>query len=109
MSYGIKLYDPSGQSVVFSEDIRTSNIQVSEGFTLIGPIDATGSFPCKDAQDSTKVLITFLESPTDRDSGILVYIQRETDAFKVKLYDNLQRPQEQQPWVTGQVLAIRIG
>jgi hypothetical protein len=115
MSYGIKLYDPSGQTVVFSENIRTSNIQLSETFLLQGPYDSK-DFTVQDAHDSTKMLFTFLESPTERDSYIRVSISTPgTNTVRVSLddisinYGDPVPPQTSYTPVSVSLLGIRVG
>mgnify|MGYP001195511383 FL=1 len=57
MSYGIKVFGPDNQTVVFSDGIRTSNVQVYEGFSL-SPNEVSDIISCPNANDSTKVAVT---------------------------------------------------
>lgn len=115
MSYGIRLYDPDGDTVVFSEDIRTSNVQLSETFLMQGPYDSK-EFEIPDAHDTSKILWTFLESPTERDSYIRVTISTpETDKVLVSLNDislnigDVPPPQETYDIISVSLLGIRVG
>lgn len=114
MSYGIRLYDPDGDTVVFSEDIRTSNVQLSETFLMQGPYDSK-EFEIPDAHDTSKMLWTFLESPTERDSYIRVTIRTETDKVIVDLDDislnigDVPPAQETYDIISVSLLGIRVG
>lgn len=57
MSYGIKVFGPDNQTVVFSDGIRTSNVQVYETFSLTAG-QVSSIISCPDANDSTKVAVT---------------------------------------------------
>jgi hypothetical protein len=108
MSYGIQLYGPDGQTVVFSDSIRTSNIQVRES-RLLGPGPyASEDFPCPDADDPDKVIITFVRKPTS-DRMVRVWITRHSGFFRVNLYDLLERPADTAVLLTIDMMAIRIG
>ena len=108
MSYGIQLYGPDGQTVVFSENIRTSNIQLRESrFLGPGPY-AAEDFDCPDAEDPNKIIITFVKKPTT-DRRVVVWIERYTGGFRVKLYDQLERPGDTAVFLNIDVMAIRIG
>lgn len=115
MSYGIRLYDPDGDTVVFSEDIRTSNVQLSETFLMQGPYDSK-EFEIPDAHDTSKMLWTFLESPTERDSYIRVTISTpEANKVRVSLNDvsaifgQPTPPQESYESISVSLLGIRVG
>lgn len=108
MSYGIQLYGPGGQTVVFSENIRTSNIQLRESRYLGPGPYASESFDCPDAEDPNKIIITFVRKPT-LDRNVVVWIERYTGGFRVRMYDILERPGDSAVLLTIDMMAIRIG
>ena len=57
MSHGVEVYDPVTNSVIWSTNIRQTNIQVYSYFDLTSNSNPT--FSCADADDNTQVLITF--------------------------------------------------
>ena len=57
MSYGIKVFGPDNETVVFSDGIRTSNVQVYESFSLTAG-QVSSIISCPNANDSTKVAVT---------------------------------------------------
>lgn len=59
MSYGVEVYGPGGD-VVWSNEIRATNIQVFQTFNLSA--QSSVYVPCPDANDSSKVVITFISS-----------------------------------------------
>ena len=108
MSYGIQLYGPDGQTVVFSENIRTSNIQLRESRYLGPGPYASENFDCPDAEDPNKIIITFVQKPT-LDRNVVVWIERYTGGFRVKLYDQLERSADNAVLLNIHIMAIRIG
>lgn len=60
MSHGIEVYGPDNSSVVWSSNIRASNIQVLSYFDL--DVDSSPSFTCLDADDLSKVVISFFNT-----------------------------------------------
>jgi hypothetical protein len=68
MSYGLEIYGPiingdaTTSKLVFSDSIRTSNIQVYSSFSLSK--DQTSSvYACPNANDGSKILIVFVGNP----------------------------------------------
>jgi hypothetical protein len=59
MSYGVEVYGPNG-NVVWSDGIRATNIQVFQTFNLSA--QSSLYVPCPDANDGSKVIITFISS-----------------------------------------------
>ena len=57
MSHGVEVYDAVTGSIVWSSNIRQTNIQVYSYFDLSS--NPNPNFTCPDANDNTKVLITF--------------------------------------------------
>jgi len=57
MSHGIEVYDAVTGSIVWSSNIRQTNIQVYSYFDLA--TNSNPTFTCADANDSSQVLITF--------------------------------------------------
>jgi hypothetical protein len=67
MSYGLEIYGPvidsAGSSkLVFSDNIRTSNIQLYSSFSL-SKNEISSVYACPDANDDTKILIIFVGNP----------------------------------------------
>lgn len=63
MSQGVEVYDQTTGAVVWSSDIRQTNIQVYSYFDLASNPNPT--FSCADADDNTQVLITFKSTTFD--------------------------------------------
>ena len=100
MSYGIQAYGPvidsDGSSrLVFSDSIRTSNIQLYQTWSLTGN-ETSSEIKCPNANDDTKVLIVFLGNPRNVD-----IINKTSTGFQLK--NNL--PFNNQ---SGVVMALRI-
>lgn len=99
MSYGIQAYGPvidsDGSSrLVFSDSIRTSNIQLYQTWSLDGG-ETTSFITCPNANDDTKVLIVFLGNPRNVD-----IINKTSTGFQLK--NNLTTAQ------SGVIMALRI-
>lgn len=99
MSYGIQAYGPvidsDGSSrLVFSDSIRTSNIQLYQPWSLEGD-ETTSIINCPNANDDTKVLIVFLGNPRNVD-----IINKTSTGFQLK--NNLSSSQ------SGVIMALRI-
>ena len=56
MSYGLSVFSQNGTRV-FGTDLRTQNQQYNTSVT-IGPNSTSSTFPCANANDSTKVSIS---------------------------------------------------
>lgn len=84
MSYGIKIFGPDNESIVFSNSIRTSNIQLVVS-SILETYDDVKTFSIQDAHDTNKILITFKSRPIDRSSGFEVYYTRHTNEIKVQM------------------------
>jgi len=134
MSYGIQLYGPRvvlddgtviEPQVVFSENIRTSNIQLRETFSLAWPND-TIFLECPDASDTDKIIVSLVRKPANLNYYTRIYIRRiskdsptgissgwTNDRIQVTLQDvrylNTPLPQEQWQYKTIDVIAIRVG
>lgn len=69
MSYGFRIYGPiiNGDSdsskLVFSDEIRTSNIQLYDTFNLNAG-ETSSVYQCPDANNSSKILLAFVGSTT---------------------------------------------
>ena len=59
MSQGLEVYGPDNSSVVWSSNIRASNIQVLSAFSLNASTPSQ-TFACADANDTSAVVINFL-------------------------------------------------
>lgn len=112
MSYGIQLYGPDGETVVFSENIRTGNVQILESRTL-ERYNSVETFNCLDAQDSNKILITFKSTPISRYSGFEIYYTRHTNQIKVQMRylrnGGVVPFEEQDTYFSFTLMAVRIG
>lgn len=101
--YGMEIISPDSDgngnaitsSVVFSDSIRTSNIQVYETITLAK--DASQFIPCPDADDTSKVLITFESA-----RGFVVSSRTSTGFTVTNEYQYMYQ-------ITGTVIAMRVG
>ena len=111
MSYGIKIFGPDNENIVFSNSIRTSNIQLLESRTL-ETYNSVETLDCKDAQDDSKILITFKSTPVGRNDGFELYYTRLTDQIRVQVRytrNNGVVPSTQQNRSFGfTLMAIRI-
>lgn len=63
MSQGVEVYDQTTGAVVWSSNMRQTNIQVYSYFDLASNSNPT--FTCADANDSSQVLITFKSTTFD--------------------------------------------
>ena len=84
MSYGIKVFGPDNQTVVFSDGIRTSNIQVYESFSLTAG-EVSDIISCPDANDSTKVAVTITPISNFRLTGLrdVIVTNKTSTGFQV--------------------------
>ena len=101
MSYGIQMFGPAIDSdgsakLVFSDSIRTSNIQLHSGFAL-SKGETSSVFSCEDANDDSKVIIIFLGNPRRVD-----VINRTATGFQLKNNNSESGTQ------SGFVIAVRI-
>lgn len=134
MSYGIQLYGPKIEQedgtfvqpeVVFSENIRTSNIQLRETFSLAWPSDSI-LLECPDASDTNNIIVSLVRKPANLNYYTRVYITRiskdsptgissgwTNDRIEVSLQDvrylHTSLPQELWEYKTIDVIAIRVG
>jgi len=98
-NYGMEIMSPDGETVVFSDSIRTSNIQLMVDVSLNkkGTTGDSQFISCRDANDTSKVLITFLDA-----RGLVVgdktstgfWVSNEDDYFATR---------------SGTVIALRVG
>tara|TARA_R110002074_G_scaffold266145_1_gene438326 strand:+ start:596 stop:910 length:315 start_codon:yes stop_codon:yes gene_type:complete len=101
--YGMEIISPDSDgngnsiasSIVFSDSIRTSNIQVYETLNLAR--NASEFIPCPDANDTSKILITF-----ETARGFYVSSKTSTGFTVTNGYQGL-------PTTTGTVIALRVG
>lgn len=82
-------------TVVFSDSIRTSNIQVHETLTLAK--NASQFISCPNADDTSKVLITF-----ETARGFVVSSRTSTGFTVTNEYQLMNQ-------ITGTVIAMRVG
>lgn len=73
MSQGLEVYGPDNSSVVWSSNIRASNIQVLSAFSLNASTPSQ-TFACADANDTSAVIINFFSD----NAGAPVYGVRVT-------------------------------
>lgn len=134
MSYGIQLYGPRvvlddgtviEPQVVFSENIRTSNIQLRETFSLAWPSDSV-LLECPDASDTNKIIVSLMKKPANLNYYTRIYITRiskddpigvsngwTNDRIEVSLQDvrylHTPVPQELWEYKSIDVIAVRVG
>jgi hypothetical protein len=101
MSYGIQMFGPAIDSdgsakLVFSDSIRTSNVQLHASFSLTKG-QTSSVFPCPDANNDSKVFIIFLGNPRRVD-----VINKTSTGFQLKNNNTVNGTQ------SGFVIAMRI-
>ena len=101
--YGMEIISPDSDgngnsitsTVVFSDSIRTSNIQVYETLTLSK--NASQFISCPNADDTSKVLITFESA-----RGFVISSRTSTGFTVTNEYQFMNQ-------TTGTVIALRVG
>tara|TARA_B100000497_G_C7669787_1_gene404155 strand:+ start:658 stop:978 length:321 start_codon:yes stop_codon:yes gene_type:complete len=104
-NYGIEIISPDSDgngnsitsAVVFSDSIRTCNMQVYAEIT----VNRNGTYfiPCPDANDTSKILITFQSA-----RGLVVH-----DSDKTATGFTVTNEYQLSSSVSGTVIALRVG
>lgn len=100
-TYGIQIFGPvidsdGNAKLVFSDSIRTSNVQLHSSFAL-SKGETSSIYSCVDANDDSKVLIIFLGNPRYVD-----VINKTSTGFQLKNNNTTSDIQ------SGIVMALRI-
>ena len=97
MSYGLSVFSPNGTRV-FGTDLRTQNQQYNTSVT-IGPNSTSSTFPCANANDSTKVSISVFS--TNRLFPGMFVVNTSSTGFSVTNTTSASR--------VATIIAFRIG
>ena len=97
MSYGLSVFSPNGTKV-FGTDLRTQNQQYNTSVT-IGPNSTSSTFPCANANDSTKVSISVFS--TDRLFPGMFVVNTSSTGFSITNTTSISR--------TATIIVFRTG